>query len=66
MPTPTTILLPDGYTLNVTPVFGGFSFKAAKLNSSEGSLLPSGWSIVINSLREPKASKAEANSDDFF
>ncbi|EGE06270.1 aerobactin siderophore biosynthesis protein iucB [Trichophyton equinum CBS 127.97] len=66
MPIPTTILLPDGYTLNVTPVFGGFSFKASKLNSNERSLLPAGWSIVINSLREPKASKAEANSDYYF
>ncbi|EFQ99965.1 aerobactin siderophore biosynthesis protein iucB [Nannizzia gypsea CBS 118893] len=64
MPASTTVLLPDGYTLNVTPVFGGYSFKSSKIG--DGNLLPPGWSIVINTLRDPKASKAEeASKSDF-
>ncbi|KAM5454488.1 hypothetical protein McanMca71_004262 [Microsporum canis] len=61
MPNTNTILLPDGYSLTVTRVFEGFSFKTGGLNFGNSSLLPPGWSIVINSIRNRKATQAETS-----
>lgn len=46
-PPATTLHLPNGQTVTVTPVFGGYSFKSNNLNVHH-SVFPPGWSIVIN------------------
>jgi RimJ/RimL family protein N-acetyltransferase len=40
--------LPNGQTIDVKPVFGGLFFKANDLNV-HNSILPAGWTIIINS-----------------
>lgn len=45
--TGTTLHLPNGQTITVSPIFGGFSFKANDLNVHQ-SIFPPGWSIIIN------------------
>ncbi|KAK2736849.1 hypothetical protein FQN57_000529 [Myotisia sp. PD_48] len=45
-----TTLLPNGHQLSITPVFGGFMFKAHQLSGGKG-MLPPGWTIVINTAR---------------
>ena len=48
MPPSGTILhLPNGQTITVSPIFGGYSFKANDLNIHH-SIFPPGWSIIIN------------------
>ena len=46
-PPGTTLHLPNGQILTVSPVFGGYSFKANDLNVHH-SIFPPGWSIIIN------------------
>ena len=46
-PVGTTLHLPNGQTVTVSPVFGGYSFKANDLNVHQ-SVFPPGWSIIIN------------------
>lgn len=43
-----TVHLPNGQNLTVTPVFGGLFFKANDL-THQHSPFPSGWTIVLNS-----------------
>lgn len=49
---PTTVHLPNGQHLAVSPVFGGLFFKSNGL-SSHHSPFPAGWTIVINSEDDP-------------
>ncbi|KAK1760256.1 acyl-CoA N-acyltransferase [Echria macrotheca] len=44
---PQTIYLPDGQTINVTPVFAGLFFKSNDL-STHNNAFPIGWTIVIH------------------
>ncbi|KAI9725870.1 MAG: hypothetical protein M1828_002499 [Chrysothrix sp. TS-e1954] len=44
---PSSVHLPNGQTLSVTPVFGGLSFKNSELHSNR-SAFPPGWTIVLN------------------
>ena len=44
---PTTVHLPNGQTIAVTPVFGGFFFKSNDLNTHHA-VLPPGWTIQIH------------------
>lgn len=46
-----TCHLPNGQTFTVTPVFGGFNFKANDLTRHH-SVLPPGWTIVIYTLAQ--------------
>jgi RimJ/RimL family protein N-acetyltransferase len=43
-----SVYLPDGQTLTVTPVFGGLFFKSNEL-SAHSSIFPAGWTVVIQS-----------------
>ncbi|KAL9582206.1 MAG: hypothetical protein Q9203_005595 [Teloschistes exilis] len=45
---PSTIHLPNGHTLTVSPVFAGFAFKSNDLNV-HNSAFPPGWTIIIES-----------------
>ncbi|KAF2159698.1 hypothetical protein M409DRAFT_60621 [Zasmidium cellare ATCC 36951] len=45
---PSLVHLPNGQTLNVTPVFGGLFFKANDLNTHHN-VFPPGWTIILNS-----------------
>ncbi|KAL8666398.1 MAG: hypothetical protein Q9202_001421 [Teloschistes flavicans] len=45
---PSTVHLPNGQTLTVSPVFAGFSFKSNDLNV-HNSAFPPGWTIIIES-----------------
>lgn len=45
---PSTVHLPNGQTLTVSPVFAGFSFKSNDLNI-HNSAFPPGWTIIIES-----------------
>ncbi|KAL9623758.1 MAG: hypothetical protein Q9160_001989 [Pyrenula sp. 1 TL-2023] len=45
-PTTSTVTLPNGHTLTVTPVFGGLQFKANQLDLHHSSF-PPGWTVVI-------------------
>jgi len=40
--------LPNGQTLTVLPVFGGFYFKANELNT-HNAVFPAGWTVIIQS-----------------
>ena len=46
-PPGTTLHLPNGQTITVSSIFGGYSFKANDLNVHH-SIFPPGWSIIIN------------------
>lgn len=47
-PTPSVVHLPNGQNLTVTPVFGGYFFKANELNVHT-SVFPAGWTVIIQS-----------------
>jgi hypothetical protein len=47
-PSPTVVHLPNGQTLTVLPVFGGFFFKANDLNLHRN-VFPAGWTVIIQS-----------------
>lgn len=38
--------LPNGYTFNIIPVFGGLTFKSNELNPNH-SIFPPGWTIIL-------------------
>ena len=44
---PNQVHLPNGQTLNVTPVFGGLYFKSNDL-SHHHNVFPPGWTIILN------------------
>lgn len=48
----TTCHLPNGLAFNVSPVFGGVTFKSADFNVQQNSTLPPGWTIIINTEKE--------------
>ena len=50
---PNLLHLPNGQTVTVTPVFGGFNFKANDLNVHHAAF-PPGWTIIIQSEDEDK------------
>lgn len=52
---PTTVYLPNGYTLSATPSFGGMTFKTNDIGRTENPL-PPGWSIVITTAEEENIS----------
>ena len=45
---PSTVYLPNGQTITVSPVFAGFSFRANDLNVHH-SLFPPGWTVILES-----------------
>jgi hypothetical protein len=59
----TTCHLPNGLTFNVSPVFGGVTFKSADFNVQHNSTLPPGWTIIINT-EKPKKEQNEASEND--
>ncbi|KAI9673190.1 MAG: hypothetical protein M1817_003053 [Caeruleum heppii] len=44
---PTTVHLPNGQTISVTPAFGGFFFKSNDLNTHQAAF-PPGWTVQIH------------------
>ncbi|KAL9579377.1 MAG: hypothetical protein Q9212_005143 [Teloschistes hypoglaucus] len=48
---PSTLHLPNGQTLTVSPVFAGFAFKSNDLNV-HNSAFPPGWTIIIESQKD--------------
>ena len=48
---PTTVFLPNGQTITVSPIFGGFSFKANDLNIHH-SIFPPGWTVILETSNE--------------
>ena len=61
---PSTVHLPNGHTLTVTPVFGGLAFKANELATSRSHAFPPGWSIVLNEEDEPSAREWDTSGDE--
>ena len=61
---PSTVHLPNGGTLTVTPVFGGLYFKANDLTNNHTSF-PPGWTIILNCEDDDdeEDSKAGPNTD---
>lgn len=59
---PSTIHLPNGHTVTVSPVFGGLSFKSVELTSHH-SPFPPGWTIIINSEDEQEEEDQEGSGD---
>lgn len=50
---PSVLHLPNGQLITVTPVFGGLFFKSNDLaTSSHHSVIPPGWTAVLNSAEE--------------
>ncbi|CZS96185.1 related to aerobactin biosynthesis protein iucB (epsilon-hydroxylysine:acetyl coenzyme A N epsilon-transacetylase) [Rhynchosporium graminicola] len=47
-PTPTVVHLPNGQSLTVMPVFGGYFFKSNELNIHTN-VFPAGWTVIIQS-----------------
>jgi hypothetical protein len=47
-PTPSIVHLPNGQSLTVNPVFGGFFFKSNEL-STHHSVFPAGWTVILQS-----------------
>lgn len=45
---PNVVYLPNGQTINVSPVFAGLSFKSNDLNVHH-SIFPPGWTIILES-----------------
>lgn len=56
----TTCYLPNGLTYNISPVFGGVTFKSADYNAQHSSAFAPGWTIMINTT---KPQKTEEQSD---
>lgn len=47
-PVPSVVHLPNGQSLTVLPVFGGYFFKSNDLNL-HSSVFPAGWTVIIQS-----------------
>ncbi|KAG9239511.1 siderophore biosynthesis protein-like protein [Amylocarpus encephaloides] len=60
-PPPNVVHLPNGQTLTVIPVFGGFFFKSNEL-SSHTSVFPAGWTVILQS--EDYSDSHESNGAD--
>ncbi|KAJ5964232.1 Acyl-CoA N-acyltransferase [Penicillium vulpinum] len=69
----TTCCLPNGLTFDVSPVFGGVTFKSTDFNIHHKSTFPPGWTIIINTAKPPKteqeggqdSEKPRADDDNF-
>ncbi|KAJ5244310.1 hypothetical protein N7489_004406 [Penicillium chrysogenum] len=69
----TTCYLPNGLTFNVSPVFGGVTFKSADFNAQHNSTFPPGWTIIINTQKprksdqkdEPDSEQSRDDDDNF-
>jgi RimJ/RimL family protein N-acetyltransferase len=59
----TTCYLPNGLTFNVSPVFGGVTFKSADFNVQHNSTFPPGWTIIINTEKPQKPQNKEKEQD---
>ncbi len=62
---PTLVHLPNGQVLTVSPVFGGLFFKANDL-TTQHSIFPAGWTIILNSEddeEDQQASEKDQYSD---
>ncbi|KAI9931751.1 hypothetical protein ASPWEDRAFT_25394 [Aspergillus wentii DTO 134E9] len=55
--------LPNGQVFTVTPVFGGVTFKSSEANGQH-SVLPPGWTIVLNTKQSSKQQASEDPSQD--
>jgi RimJ/RimL family protein N-acetyltransferase len=55
----TTCRLPNGLTFNISPVFGGVTFKSADFNVQHNSTFPPGWTIIINTEKPQKIDQNE-------
>lgn len=60
----TTCHLPNGLTFNVSPVFGGVTFKSADFNVQQNSTLPPGWTIIINTEKEKSHIEETSENDN--
>ncbi|KAJ5824053.1 Acyl-CoA N-acyltransferase [Penicillium robsamsonii] len=60
----TTCHLPNGLTFDVSPVFGGVSFKSTDFNIRHKSTFPPGWTIIINTERTRKKEKDDPESEN--
>ncbi|RDL41137.1 uncharacterized protein BP5553_01116 [Venustampulla echinocandica] len=60
-PAPDMVRLPNGQSLTVIPVFGGFFFKANDLNLHPN-IFPAGWTVILQS-EDPTSDDPEANAD---
>ena len=58
-----TIHLPNGHTVSVTPVFGGLNFKSVEPTPHQ-SPFPPGWTIVIHSEHDSDEAQDEAMGPD--
>ncbi|CAI7575083.1 unnamed protein product [Penicillium bialowiezense] len=60
----TTCHLPNGLTFNVSPVFGGVTFKSADFNVQQNSTFPPGWTIIINTEKTHVEGAGKDNDQD--
>ncbi|OCK80299.1 aerobactin siderophore biosynthesis protein iucB [Lepidopterella palustris CBS 459.81] len=60
---PSTVHLPNGQNLTVTPVFGGLFFKSNDLTNHH-SPFPAGWTIVLNSEDDEHQEVAQLVAED--
>lgn len=59
------VRLPNGRSMTVTPVFGGFFFKSNDLNSNNNNnVSPVGWTIILESEDDPVTPDTSALSDE--
>ena len=59
---PSLLHLPNGQTVTVTPVFGGFNFKANDLNVHQAAF-PPGWTIILQSEDEDEDVVSPGNNE---
>ena len=60
---PSTVHLPNGQTLTVSPIFGGLSFKANDLNLHHA-IFPPGWTIIIETIEDLDDNDDKGNGSD--
>lgn len=60
-----TLHLPNGLTVTVSPVFGGFSFTAKELDVHH-SACPPGWSIMIGRTHNHRYSRPSVQDDHLY
>ncbi|KAJ5503496.1 Acyl-CoA N-acyltransferase [Penicillium fimorum] len=60
----TTCHLPNGLTFDISPVFGGVTFKSTDFNIRHKSTFPPGWTIIINTERCRKTEKDDPDSEN--
>ncbi|KAJ5206798.1 Acyl-CoA N-acyltransferase [Penicillium cf. griseofulvum] len=59
----TTCCLPNGLTFDVSPVFGGVTFKSTDFNIHHKSTFPPGWTIIINTEKTRKTEQDDPDTE---